>query len=406
MKSNDLFSHEDLVGQIKAQVLKEAKISDLSDNKLKLFIIKVSQNFLQTKKIQLEINQVYELAKQVFFRIRGLGILENIICDDEVSEIMVNGLEHIFIEKKGNMIKFQHRIESEKEYYRIIQKIVGKAGREINISNPIVDARLEDGSRVNIVLPPIAYKQPVMTIRKFPKKHIDMEFLIKNKTISQEVAEFLELLVKAKFNILIGGGTSSGKTTFLNALTEFIDKNERIITIEDSRELIIDNKENLISLETRNSNSANKGKIDISSLIKNSLRMRPDRIIVGEVRSKETIDMLTALNTGHDGGLTTAHANSPIDMISRLETMVLRAGENIPIEAVKRMIGSSIDIIIHIAKIDQNKRRVIDISEVTYLENKIELNRLFEFDYASDKLIKTKNALIKTQKISKEGFVE
>ena len=354
---------------------------------------------MEHNKLKLGFDRIYEIALQIFYRIRGYGVIENLLLDDGISEIMVNNLHDIFIEKKGKISKSIYSIEDEKEYYRIIQKIVSKSGREVNLSNPIVDARLDDGSRVNIVLPPIANLQPVMTIRKFPKMNIDMRRLIENTTLSEENASFLKTLVISKYNILIGGGTSSGKTTFLNALAEYIDDDERIITIEDSRELQIENKKNLISLETRNSNNSNRGLIDISDLIKNSLRMRPDRIIVGEVRSKETIDMLTALNTGHDGGLTTAHANSTIDMISRLETMVLKSDQNIPLEAVKRMIGSSLEILIHLAKLENGNRKVVEISEIHTQQNEICINSLYEYNYETNMLERTKNEMIRKEKL-------
>lgn len=382
----------------KDHILKES-ISELSDQQLKLFVNKICLQKMEQEKLRFDYETIYEISIQIFYRIRGYGVLENLLSDDEISEIMVNDIENIFIEKHGHIIKSNYEIEDLKEYYRIIQKIVSKSGREVNLSNPIVDARLEDGSRVNIVLPPIAKEQPIMTIRKFPKHNIDINFLIRNKTISQEVADFIEILVRTKHNILVGGGTSSGKTTFLNAMTEFIGDDERIVTIEDSRELQIINKKNLLSLETRNSNTSNRGLIEISELIKNSLRMRPDRIIVGEVRSKETIDMLTALNTGHDGGITTAHANSTIDMLSRLETMVLRSDLNIPLEAVKRMIGSSLEILIHLAKVENGMRKVVEISEIYLEEDKVCINKLYDYNYETKQLEKTGNQMIRDQKI-------
>lgn len=387
-----------LINEIKNKVLCDKRISNLNDQELKFYVNKLLiKDYWPSRKFNL--NEIIALSKQVFYRIRGLGILENLLVDENISEIMVNDINHIFIEKMGKLYKSDFIIESLDEYNRIIQKIVSKAGREVNQSKPIVDARLEDGSRVNIVLPPISKGQPVLTIRKFPKKHIDMNFLIKTQTLNMRAANFISSLVKSKYNILISGGTSSGKTTFLNALTEYIDDCERIITIEDSRELQIINKENLISLETRNSNNSNKGQVDIRSLIKNALRMRPDRIIVGEVRSSEAIDMLTALNTGHEGGLTTAHANSCEDMISRLETMVLRSDSNIPLEAAQRMIGSSIEIIMQLSKVEGAKRRLIEISELNYIDGKIAINRLYTYDVGKDSLIEVGNGLIKHEKL-------
>lgn len=389
----------ELIVYAKSLVLKNESISSMTDEKLKLYINKVLLTIVNDNKLSLDYAQILEVSNQIFYRIRGLGILENLLLDDNISEIMVNDSSSIYIEKNGLMKKLNVSIESLDEYNRIIQKIVSRSGREVNLSNPIVDARLEDGSRVNIVLPPISKNEPIVTIRKFPKRNIDMDFLINSGTISADAASFVKKLVRAKFNILIGGGTSSGKTTFLNAITEYIDCSERIITIEDSRELQIFNKDNLLSLETRNSNNSNKGLIDIGELIKNSLRMRPDRLIVGEVRSAEAVDMLTALNTGHEGGLTTAHANSCNDMISRLETMVLRADNNIPIEAVKRMIASSIEVIIQLSRIDMKKRRVVEISEIYYKDFQILTNKLYEYSFEEDQLIRTSNRMINNKKI-------
>lgn len=377
----------------KELVLKQDKLALLSDKQLLVLINRKMHNLSNDRGLNLDLDKIYYLSQQVFYQIRGFGVLENLLKDDQISEVMINDIDNIFIEKKGQLKRVNLKIESQDEYTRIIQKIVSQSGREINLSNPIVDAKLEDGSRVNIVLPPISKNQPVMTIRKFPKKHIDMDFLIATGTITKEAALFLENLVKLKFGILIGGGTSSGKTTFLNALSEYIGREERIVTIEDSRELQLINKENLISLQSRNANTANKGRIEISDLIKNALRMRPDRIIVGEVRSSEAIDMLTALNTGHEGGLTTAHANSCLDMISRLETMVLRADANIPLEVVKRMIGSSLDILVHLSRLEKAKRRVLEISEVYFDDSQVSLNPIYTFDYKKDKLVATGNKL-------------
>lgn len=388
-----------IIIEVKKIVLKDASIINMTDEKLKLFINKLCMDYLKDRGTDYSFDKVVGYSRQIFYGIRGYGFLEDLLSNPQISEIMVNDLDNIFVEEKGVIRKLGFKIESIEEYYRIINKIVSKSGREVNLANPIVDARLEDGSRVNIVLPPIAMSQPALTIRKFPQKVINMDYLIKSKTISKEAALFLKTLVQARYNILISGGTSSGKTTFLNALSEYISSDERIVTIEDSRELSLIGKTNLVSLETRNSNNSNKGKIDLKDLIKASLRMRPDRIIVGEVRSDEAIDMLQAYNTGHDGALTTAHANSCKDMISRLETMVLRSGENIPLEAVKRMIASAINIVIQLSRVEQGKRRLIEISELGFFNNSIQINPLYLYDEKEDKIYRTDNKLLNVYKL-------
>lgn len=388
-----------IIIEVKKIVLKDASIINMTDEKLKLFINKLCMDYLKDRGTDYSFDKVVGYSRQIFYGIRGYGFLEDLLSNPQISEIMVNDIDNIFVEEKGVIRKLGFKIESIEEYYRIINKIVSKSGREVNLANPIVDARLEDGSRVNIVLPPIAMSQPALTIRKFPQKVINMDYLIKSKTISKEAALFLKTLVQARYNILISGGTSSGKTTFLNALSEYISSDERIVTIEDSRELSLIGKTNLVSLETRNSNNSNKGKIDLKDLIKASLRMRPDRIIVGEVRSDEAIDMLQAYNTGHDGALTTAHANSCKDMISRLEAMVLRSGENIPLEAVKRMIASAINIVIQLSRVEQGKRRLIEISELGFFNNSIQINPLYLYDEKEDKIYMTDNKLLNVYKL-------
>lgn len=388
-----------IIIEVKKIVLKDASIINMTDEKLKLFINKLCMDYLKNRGTEYSFDKIVGYSRQIFYGIRGYGFLEDLLSNPQISEIMVNDIDNIFVEEKGVIRKLGFKIESIEEYYRIINKIVSKSGREVNLANPIVDARLEDGSRVNIVLPPIAMSQPALTIRKFPQKVINMDYLIKSKTISKEAALFLKTLVQARYNILISGGTSSGKTTFLNALSEYISSDERIVTIEDSRELSLIGKTNLVSLETRNSNNSNKGKIDLKDLIKASLRMRPDRIIVGEVRSDEAIDMLQAYNTGHDGALTTAHANSCKDMISRLEAMVLRSGENIPLEAVKRMIASAINIVIQLSRVEQGKRRLIEISELGFFNNSIQINPLYLYDEKEDKIYRTDNKLLNVYKL-------
>ncbi|WP_297377419.1 CpaF family protein [uncultured Helcococcus sp.] len=374
------------IDQLRKQI-DNSDILKLNDEELIIYLNNYILSYASKNKIELEIDQVNKYSKELFYDLRGLGILEYFLEDDLINEIMINSYNQIYIEKEGNIFKSHISFRSEKELDRIIQKIVSDSGREVNISNPIVDANLYDGSRVNIVLPPISNHNPIITIRKFSKHKLSIKDLINSGSLTEELAVFLEKLVKAKYNIIIGGGTSSGKTTFLNALSNFIDDNERIITIEDSRELQIQNKKNLISLQTRNSNSSNKGKVTIKDLIRNSLRMRPDRIIVGEVRSDETVDMLQAMSTGHDGSLSTAHANSAKDMISRLETMVLRSGEKIPIEAVRRMINSSIEILIHLDRVDSKRRRVIEVAEMLRDDSgDLMIKSLYKYNYKTDKI--------------------
>ena len=396
---NSYANDHSLISHIKEKCLRKENINELADKDLSMLINHYCNEVLIDFGAQTNIEDLMELSRQVFFSIRGLGALENLILDDEINEIMVNDLDHIFIERKGVMQRSEIKIHDMAEYNRIIQKIVSDAGREVNLSNPIVDCRLADGSRVNIILPPIALKYPVVTIRKFPSFHINMDFLVTNHTIDDPTCKFLSDIVKAKYNILIGGGTSSGKTSFLNALSGFISPDERVVTIEDSRELQLNNIENLISLETRNANTSNRGRIEIKDLIKNALRMRPDRIIVGEVRSDETIDMLQAMNTGHEGSITTAHANGTNDMISRLETLVLRSKEQIPIEAVRRMIGSSLEIIIQLARLGPDKRRVVEISEIYLEDDKIMINKLYEYDMKEDRLFRNGNPMRNKKKL-------
>lgn len=319
------------------------------------------------------------LTEQLYSNFRGLGILEEYLKDDRVSEIMINAWDVIFIEREGVVERAERTFSGEKELEDIIQRIVSEAGKEVNVANPIVDSRLPGGERVNVVLPPAAIDTPVVTIRRFPKERITMETLVQKGTLTREAAEFLKTLVRAKYNIFISGGTSSGKTTFLNALSDFIPKNERIITIEDSAELQLTGIENLVRMETRAANTAGSGEITIRDLIRTSLRMRPERIIVGEVRGEEALDMLGAMNTGHDGSLSTGHANSCEDMLRRLETMVMQGNSGLPLAAVRRNIASSIDLIVHLGRLSTRERVVLEITEILGLEGEeITLNRLYE----------------------------
>lgn len=401
----------DLVAKIKNILLKEYSLNDFSDELLQE---KISEILLEeTKEIYLTIKEQVSLIKRVYSSIRGLGILDEIMSDDSITEVMINGHENIFIEKSGKLIKINEKFESEKRLEDIIQKIVGSSGREVNQANPIVDTRLHDGSRVNVVLPPISLSGPIVTIRKFSKTPMTMAQLIKFGSITPEIAKILECLVKAKYNIFVCGGTGSGKTTFLNALSNYIPKEERIITIEDSAELQIVGIDNLVSLETRNANTTGAGMITIRDLIKSSLRMRPERIIVGEVRGSEALDMLQAMNTGHDGSLSTGHANSTRDMLSRLETMVLTGSEGLPLDAVRQQIASSLDIIIHLSRLRDHSRKTMEISEVLgYENNKIILNPIYQFvedentslEKVSGSLVRTANEFKNTHKLQLAGF--
>lgn len=310
---------------------------------------------------------------------RDLDALQPLIDDKSITEIMINGPDNIFVEQNGRLFKSKRAFSSKEALENVIQNIVSRVNRTVNESSPIVDARLKDGSRVNVVLPPIALNGPTVTIRKFPEKPMTVEQLIAYNSITPEVAELLERMVKAKYNIFISGGTGSGKTTFLNALSNFIPKDERVITIEDSAELQIIGVENLVRLETRNANTEGKGEITIRDLIKSSLRMRPERIVVGEVRGPEALDMLQAMNTGHDGSPSTGHANSTRDILSRLETMVL-TGADMPLDAIRQQMASAIDIIIQLSRLRDKSRRTIEISEVLGYENgEIKVVPLYKF---------------------------
>lgn len=320
-----------------------------------------------------------KLRRELYASIRGLDILEEILEEDSVTEIMINGFEDIFLEEQGKIHRWERKFESRQKLEDIVQLIVAKANRIVNEANPIVDARLSDGSRVNVILPPVALNGPIVTIRKFSKEPFTMEKLIELGAITKDAAEFLRLLVEAKYNIFICGGTGSGKTTFLNALTAFIPKQERIITIEDAAELKVNGIENLVRLEVRNKNTEGTGEISIRELIRSSLRMRPDRIIVGEVRGAETIDMLQAMNTGHDGSLSTGHGNSTSDMLDRLETMVL-LGSDIPLMAARRQIASAIDVMVQLGRLRDGRRCVLEISEILGCrDGEIEKNPLFVY---------------------------
>ena len=330
------------------------------------------------KEYRLSLRPKLKLRNSLFDSFRRLDILQELLDDKDITEIMVNGREDIFIEKKGRSIKWNKRFKSNEQLEDMIQQIVSEVNRVVNVSSPIADARLKDGSRVHIVLPPVSLIGPIITIRKFPEV-ISMERLIAFEAINKEAADFLKKLVRAGYNIFISGGTNSGKTTFLNALSAYIPDDERVITIEDSAELQLKHIKNIVRLEAKPTNMQGEKAISIAELIKASLRMNPSRIVVGEVRGAEALDMLQAMNTGHDDSLSTGHGNSPKDMLSRLETMVLSAAD-LPLAAIRNQISSAIDIMVHLGRLRDKSRKVLSIVELGDCVNgEIKLNPLYEF---------------------------
>ncbi len=401
---------EQLVKETKQYITENLPLSKMEDEELEKAVEEIVFQKIGNQYCSME--QRVDLVQQVYSSIRGFGLLDTIINDDTITEVMINGPKNIFIEQNGHLFKLDKQFESQRRLEDIIQRIVGLSGREVNQANPICDTRLPDGSRVNVVLPPIALCGPTVTIRKFSKTPMTMEKLIEYGSLTQEIADKLALLVKAKYNIFVSGGTGSGKTTFLNALSNFIPKDERVITIEDSAELQLENIDNLVSLETRNANASGAGQITIRELIKSSLRMRPERIIVGEVRGSEALDMLQAMNTGHDGSLSTGHANSPEDMLSRLETMVLQGATGLPLDAIRQQIASGVDIIIHLSRLRDKSRKTMEITEIVgYKDGKILLNPLYQFvedenstlEKVSGSLKRTENKMQNTFKLQLAG---
>ena len=360
--------------EIKKELLSDLEEKQMSDSHL---YHEIDNTLLHRRDIGLK-EKLY-LRSAVFDSFRRLDLLSELLDDKNVTEIMINSPKEIFVEKKGKMERWNRSFQSDEQLYDLIQQIVSRINRAVNTKSPIVDARLEDGSRVHVVLPPIALKGPTLTIRKFPEP-ITIQKLIQLGSLTEEAAAFLESLVQASYNIFISGGTNSGKTTFLNALSQYIPKTERIITIEDSAELQIQGVNNLVSLETRNANAEGEGAVTISDLIKASLRMSPNRIIVGEVRGKECLDMLNAMNTGHDGSISTGHGNTAHDMLRRMETMVLQGAE-LPLSSIRNMIASAIEIMVHLGRSKDHKRRVMEISEVIGVENgEIQLKKLYQYN--------------------------
>ncbi|MDO5410918.1 MAG: CpaF family protein [Lachnospiraceae bacterium] len=386
--------------QLQRQIIKElAGDGMVSDEVLLKSIDEII--CMESRKQHFSLKQRMQYRKDIFNAIRGLDIIQELLEDSTVTEIMVNGYQNIFIEQNGRIRRYEKCFSSEEKLNDIIQKMVSSANRVVNETTPVVDARLPDGSRINVALPPVSLIGPVITIRKFPEQ-FTIEQLIAKKSISEECAVFLRMLVEARYNIFISGGTGAGKTTFLNALSNYIPDTERIITIEDSAELQLDIP-NMVRMEARNSNMEGKNEIRIRDLIRAALRMRPDRIIVGEVRSEEALDMLQAMNTGHDGSISTGHANSPADMLTRLEMMVLM-GTEIPLTAVKSQIASAIDILIHLERFRDGSRKVVSVEEVLgYQEGEICIQPLFFYDREKSCICRTENRLAFQEKMWKTG---
>ena len=414
-----------LISQLKTEIQNHADLINMSDEQIQIFAEKALGDKLEWARenspeaykelSSLNFKEKRLIIDAVFESIRGLGVLGQIIADTDITEVMINGYQDIFIEKAGKLYKSNNQFESRKELEIIIAKFVQQSGRTVDESNPVVDTRLEDGSRVNVVLAPVALNGPIVTIRRFPKEAMTVQKLIDYGSITPEVAEVLQILVESKYNIFVSGGTGSGKTTFLNALSNFIPRDERVITIEDSAELQIKNIDNLVRLETRNAGPDGTGAISIRDLIKSALRMRPERIVVGEVRGAEALDMLQAMNTGHDGSLSTGHANSTYDMLSRLETMVLSGADGLPLEAIRQQITSAVDIIIHLSRLRDKSRRTMEIVEILDYDSekrRINVNPLYEFREAKEstkgkvvgELVRTDNPMQSIQKLQGAGI--
>lgn len=396
--------------QLHARILEELDMTrEIEDDELNRLIYRVLQEASEQEYLPLA--RKTALGRELFNTFRKLDLLQEFIEDDTITEIMINGTQNIFYERGGRIYRSDKRFISRDKLEDVVQQIVAGANRLVNEALPIVDARLPDGSRVNVVLAPIALDGPIVTIRKFSKEGITMEQLISWNSVSKEVSGFLARLVEAGYNIFISGGTGSGKTTFLNALSQYIPKTERIITIEDNAELRLQDVPNLVRLEARNANVEGTGAVTIRDLIKSALRMRPDRIIVGEVRSAEAIDMLQALNTGHDGSLSTGHANSPQDMLGRLETMVLM-GMDLPLPAIQRQIASGVDIIVHLGRLRDRSRKVLEVTEILeYREGGILLQSLYRYTETGERNgkiqgeWKKENELAHTEKLLAAGYV-
>ena len=402
----------DVLEQMYDKVLKKISLErEMPDDELLELIHTVLNEAGQEKYLPLQ--EKIQLSRDLFNAFRKLDILQELVEDDEITEIMINGTDNIFLEKNGKVFRSDKRFLSVSKLEDVIQQIVSGTNRYVNESSPIVDARLEDGSRVNVVLKPVALNGPIMTIRKFPKEKVTMEKLIQWGSITKEAAMFLKRLVEAKYNIFICGGTGSGKTTFLNALSDYIPSDERLITIEDNAELQISGIANLVKLEARNANIEGEGAVTIRELIKTALRMRPDRIVVGEVRGEETVDMISsAMLNGHSGSMSTGHANNPTDMLHRLETMMMM-GIDLPLQAIQRQVASALDVIIHLGRLRDKSRKVLEITEILGYENgMIKMHTLYEFEEEGMHGGKVKGALVKkdelknTDKLMAAGYQE
>ncbi|MBP7176745.1 MAG: CpaF family protein [Thermoclostridium sp.] len=374
-------SKSEWIKEIRQEVARKRELTNISDAEMdeQLLALVEEEVFQKARELRLGVMEKKQLVDSVFNSLRRLDIIEPLLKDPSITEIMINGPEHIFIERNGRSERIPLAFEGHEQLEDMVQRIVSRVNRSVNEAQPIVDARLPDGSRVNVVLNPIALQGPLVTIRKFPENPLTMQQLIQMNTLTSEAAEFLQRMVRAKYNLFICGGTGSGKTTFLNVLSNFIPPHERVVTIEDSAELRLSNVENLARMETRNANTEGLGEIPMKALIKTSLRMRPERIIVGEVRGEEALDMLQAMNTGHEGSMSTGHANSIADMLSRLETMVLMAAP-LPLEAIRKQIASSLDIMVYLSRFRDGSRRLVEIAEVSgYCQGDIVLNPLYRF---------------------------
>ena len=426
MAEENYFMQE--VSALKKVVQEKSRLREYSSEELKLLIDEIlNERILWARSNDTALYRYYErmsfkdkstLRYTINESVEGLGILGKIIMDTDITEVMINGFNTIFVEKAGKLSRLDEHFESDEDLRRIVQKFVSQMDRTIDSSNPIVDARLEDGSRVHVVFPPVALDGATVTIRRFPKQPMTIQKLLEYGSITPEVADFLEKAVISRHNIFVSGGTGSGKTTFLNALSNFIPAWERVITIEDSAELQIKNVPNIVRMETKKANSKEANEITIRDLIKASLRMRPDRIVVGEVRGEEALDMLQAMNTGHDGSLSTGHANSPEGMLSRLETMVLTGSADLPLTAIRQQIGTAVDFIVHLSRLRDFSRRCMEITEVVgydYSSQKIILNPIFKFqedkknstrNKVAGRLLRTGNRIINTGKFELSGIYD
>ena len=408
------------VSVLKQAVQEASRIREYTKEEMsRLVDQKIEERIQWARENQLELYWYYQnlsfkergtLRYTITESVEGLGILGKIIMDPDITEVMINGYDTIFVEKSGKLTRLDEHFENNEDLIRIVQRFVSGMDRTVDASNPIVDARLEDGSRVHVVFPPVALDGATVTIRRFSKNPMTIEKLLEYKSITPEVADFLEKVVSSRHNVFVCGGTGSGKTTFLNAISNFIRPWERVITIEDSAELQIKNIPNIVRMETRKANSREANEITIRDLIKASLRMWPDRIIVGEVRGEEALDMLQAMNTGHDGSLSTGHANSPEGMLSRLETMVLTGSADLPLEAIRQQIASAVDYIIHLSRLRDFSRKCMEITEVVGYENgRILLNPIYKFQEltkVSGSLVRTENPIIHQDKFILAGIYD